>query len=347
MGRKKGILWTVITILLAIISVILVIKQASGNYSFSELYRVLRSANQKWLTLAFISSLGFIYFEGRALLTILKGSGYKKNELQGILFGAADNYFSAITPSASGGQPVCAFFMILTGVPGSVVTAVILLNLVLYTLAIIASGLVAVCIWPEVVFAFDPFSYCFILLGCGVLIGLAFGFYMILKNRRVLEKIINAILGFLTRIHIMRNSEERKERLKEYMDEYEIAVHMMTGHRKYVIRAFFYNLFQRFSQILVTFFVYLAVGGKIWEGIPLISIQTFVSIGSYSVPIPGGMGVVDYLMLNGFQSVLSKAEAVQLELISRGISFYICAVLSGIAVAIGYYIYAKDIYAKH
>lgn len=347
MNRKQKWIWTLITMVLAVISVFLVIKQASGRISVGDLYERIRQADSVWIVMACISSIGFVYFEGKALLTILRCAGFQRNAIQGILYGAADNYFSAITPSASGGQPVCAFFMLLSGIPASMVTAVIVLNLVLYIAAILFTGVLALILWPGVLFAFNPISYCFIAFGFVVLVGLTIGFLMVLKNRAVLERFMNGIYDFLTRIHIMHHSDERKEKLKETMDEYETAVRFMTGETRAVLLAFLYNVLQRLSQVLVSFFVYLAFGGKLQEGFPLISIQTFVSIGSYSVPVPGGMGVVDYLMLNGFQTIMAKTEAVQLELISRGISFYMCVILSGIIVVMGYLFYAKDIYAKH
>ena len=70
--------------------------------------------------------------------------------------------------------------------------------------------------------------------------------------------------------------------------------------------------------------------------------QVFVAIGSYSVPIPGGMGVTDYLMLDGFRGLMSDANAAKLEMLSRGMSFYICVIICGITCAIGYVINKRN-----
>ena len=53
-------------------------------------------------------------------------------------------------------------------------------------------------------------------------------------------------------------------------------------------------------------------------------------LGSNFIPIPGAMGVADYLMLRGFQVVLTAQAAASLELLSRSISFYICIIFCGI-----------------
>lgn len=57
---------------------------------------------------------------------------------------------------------------------------------------------------------------------------------------------------------------------------------------------------------------------------------------SNCVPIPGAIGVADYLMLSGYQELMSKSDAYHLEILSRGLSFYGCMMISMITVLIGY-----------
>ena len=94
--------------------------------------------------------LGFIYFEGEALRVLVRHMGYPAKRSHGFVYSAADVYFSAITPSASGGQPASAYFMLKDGIAGTAVMAALLLNLIMYTLAILTIGLVDILIFPEV-----------------------------------------------------------------------------------------------------------------------------------------------------------------------------------------------------
>ena len=64
--------------------------------------------------------------------------------------------------------------------------------------------------------------------------------------------------------------------------------------------------------------------------------QGFAVLGSNCIPIPGAMGVSDYLMLEGFGMMMPSAEAANLELLSRGLSFYLCITVCGISVLLGY-----------
>ena len=67
--------------------------------------------------------------------------GIKPARIDGTVYGGADVYFSAITPSASGGQPASAYFMIRDGIPGYAATVALLINLVMYTLSLLTIGL--------------------------------------------------------------------------------------------------------------------------------------------------------------------------------------------------------------
>ena len=89
---------------------------------------------------------------------------------------------------------------------------------------------------------------------------------------------------------------------------------------------------QRFCNIGVTLFVYLATGGSLSRWLEVFVTQGYVVLGSNAVPVPGAVGVADYLFLDGFEELIVDTTCV--ELISRSISFYICLVFCG-AVTLG------------
>ena len=70
--------------------------------------------------------------------------------------------------------------------------------------------------------------------------------------------------------------------------------------------------------------------------------QSFVVLGAYCVPIPGAMGVTDYLMLDGFNTILDSSLAVNLELLARAMSFYTCIFVCGFAVLFKYLVMKRS-----
>lgn len=104
MDRKK-IFWAIASAFIAILSIWTVISQ-SKHFSFEILMSFIINANKGWLFMSFVCTFGFIWFEGFALVRMARHFGYKTSAIDGTVYGGADVYFSAITPSASGGQPV-------------------------------------------------------------------------------------------------------------------------------------------------------------------------------------------------------------------------------------------------
>ena len=71
-----------------------------------------------------------------------------------------------------------------------------------------------------------------------------------------------------------------------------------------LIEIFFWNIMQRVSQLLVSFMIFMAVGEGVNKAVDVSVIQCFVAMGSNCVPIPGAMGVADYIMIDGFKQLV-------------------------------------------
>lgn len=335
MPKKKQWFWTVLFVVIAAASVFAVVMQ-SREFSLSQFADYVREASLPWLGVSLLSMLGFIFFEGFALLILCRAFGYRRKLRQGYIYSASDIYFSAITPSASGGQPASLYFMMKDGIPGMVVTVALVANLCMYTLAIVAIGAICFLFHFDVFLRFHFVSQVLIVVGAVIQLGMALFFFLLLKNGAMLHRICRSILHFLCKIRLLRREESKQARLDAMMDRYRGYAHILGGHRKTLGFVFMFNLIQRMLQISVTMFTYLATGGSLENAGELWAMQGYVVLGSNVIPIPGAMGVSDYIMLDGFRSIMSEHAAVNLELLSRSFSFYICIFLCGISTLIQY-----------
>ena len=328
-GGKKSLKWTLASVLIAALSIWAVTSQWK-NFSLGEFIDYVSRANKPWLAAACMGTAGFVFFEACALKSACRALHYPAGLGHSCGYAAADIYFSAITPSASGGQPACAFLMMRDGIPGIVTTAVLLLTLSMYALSILAIGVLCAVLRPEVLTSFGTPSKVLIGVGFVAQIGLAILFLMLLKSERLLERLCRWTISFLGRLHILRHPEQRLEKLETTMDEYRRCIALLSGHRGLMVTSFLYNFLQRAALISVSMFTYLAMGGNFRLALNVFAMQGFVVIGSNCVPIPGAMGVADYLMLDGFNAFLSPDQVISMELLSRSISFYSCVLLCGV-----------------
>ena len=332
---NKNFIWALVSAILAVLTIRIVLKY-NKDMSLGDLLDVIASANLPLLALGVVSSSLFVWFEAVALRVILRHAKYPRGRKQCLLYSASDIYFSGITPSATGGQPASAFFMVRDGIPGGMATAVLVLNLMMYTASIIFLGGVSVIIRPYAFLEFGIASKILIGVGFVGLSLLAVAFFILLKKEDLIFKPLSVLISFLCDKGILKGKEHKLEKMSKVRDDYARCSSLISGDRKILLGAFFWNCVQRTCQMIVPMLVYAALGGQAGKMVMVFAKQCLITIGYNFIPIPGGMGISDYLMFDGFDGMMGEQMALNVELISRGITFYVCVTASGIFTLIGY-----------
>lgn len=335
MDQRKKLFWSLFSLLLAVLSVWAVVSQ-SGELSAAQLIESVRDADKLWLTAAVLCGGLFIFLEGAAICSILKELGYRRNLGRGLLYSASDIYFSAVTPSATGGQPASAFFMVKDRIPAGAVTVTLLVNLIMYTVSIVVLGLGSMALHFRLLSGFRLMSRLLIAVGFATLVGLTAFFFAMLRHGGAVFGAAGRLLGYLHRKGIIRELDTKLAKLEKTREDFDACAKMTRGKTGAFRKAFVWNLGQRASQIAVPMCLHMAMGGQKAAAGLIFASQCLITIGYNCVPIPGGMGVADYLMLDGFSALMGRDEAFRLELLSRGISFYICAAAGGAITLVGY-----------
>ena len=331
---KKKVLWAIFTLCLSILTIYGLFH--NSGLSLSELITNIKESSPLWLIPAALCMLGFIFFEGRSLVLILRTLGYPAKKRRGFLYASADIYFSSITPSATGGQPASAYFMYKDGVTAIEVTVSLILNLVMYNLALVTLGLFTLIFFPGIFIDFNLPSKIMILIGITVMLLLTIFFIILLKHQRIIQKFGSIVISILHKLHIKTLAEKLQAKIDTAIENYNECVITLAGKKKLLVKTYLLNLLQRASQILVTMFCYFAMHGSLSDGLKVFAIQTYVVLGSNFIPIPGAVGISEFIMFFGYMMLMNEEAACSLAILSRGISFYTCSIISIITVIIGY-----------
>lgn len=337
---KKKLIWVVVFILIAGLSIWTITSQCS-SFSFKELCDDIKNANKPLLIVSFVCMLGFIYFEGVALCILIKEFSPSEYKRHGILYSTSDIYFSAITPSASGGQPASAYFMMRDGVPGSISMIVLIVNLIMYVISLMITGLICIIARFDLFIQYDDFAKLLIVIGYIVLAGLEVAFFLLLFHDTLFSKIANGVFKILTKLHLFHHEDRKRAKLQNLIDDYRECSKAISGKKRILFKAFCFNMLQRIAQISVSMFVFLSIGGSAKKAFDVWAVQGLTLVGANCIPIPGAMGAADYLLIEGFSHIPEIESTANLELLCRGISFYSCTIISGIIVLIGYIVSRK------
>lgn len=288
-----------------------------------------------WLIPAVVCLAISILSEAVNLWILCRKVGFPRSMKQATVYASSDIYFSAITPSATGGQPAAAYYMTKSGIPLSLSTAVLILNVTLYTCGLLFISLLAFILNPQYFFAFTTSQKVFVLVGIGFHAILIAFCLICMFSRHFIYWLGNVAFGLLAKLHIVKNKEERIAAFRASVDTYRAALGIVRQNRWLLPVLFFNSVLQRLVLAPITYFVFLAMSGM---GVPAMSfldvftIQLYCTVGASALPTPGGAGLAELLYMGIFSANMggvpnASSLCMFSLLLSRGISSYL-AILS-------------------
>ncbi len=319
-----------IAFLVLLVGITLVILCLSNReLDFKSIADFLVSSNPWFLAVAFGCMLAYILFEALSLHVICRTLGHKCKFRSSVVYSASDVYYSAITPSAAGGQPASAYYMVQDGMPGGSATFALVFNLIAYTGAVIVLGLAAFIINPVMFVGFGAFVKFLVLAGL-VFQSLLLAFcIMCMFCPGFIYKCGSGIITLLHKIRIIKKADKWRGRLQGVIDKYKGCLSALREHRALFAIVLLFNIIQRASQMLVTCFVCMA-GRNDVPFLEILVMQAYVTLGYNFIPLPGGVGAFEFLYLHIFILRYDKAFILVAMMITRVISYYISMALSGV-----------------
>lgn len=286
------------------------------------------------LAVFFVCAEGYMIWY---LLQAMKANRAKKEGsslIRCIQYSFIGFFYSGITPSATGGQPVQLYYMSKDGNRGSDSTVVLMTVAVVYKFVLVILGAAILLFWYEPLHAelgkFFPL-YLFGLLLNVILVVIIVGI-MLLPN--IMLKCGLFFEKMFVRMKILKPSEKRPEKIHEFIGSYQNAVSWLRMHKGKLLFVVFVTFLQRCSVFLLTYMVYLGFGLSGTGMMKVILLQAAVYIAVDMLPLPGAQGITELMYQTVFVHVFTGAYLIPSMLVSRGINFYFLLIVSLIVVLI-------------
>ena len=318
------------------LTVFLLIK-SNKELSWADVRAFFSNCNPAYIVLAVGGMLVFLLAEAWSLKNIAKKFGYKTKFVSAFAYSSADAYYSALTPSATGGQPASAYYMVKDGIDAGSTTFILVFNLLGYTAAIFVLGVAAFVIslftstggWAFL--DFSVLSKVFIIVGVVMQVFLIWLFVACLKHPGAVLKTGGALIALLAKLKFSKKPEILREKLSTMVEKYRYCGEQIKKHRNLFLQTLLLNVLQRGAQVAITAFVFKAAKPQT-DMLHVFALQCFVLLGYNSMPLPGGSGVFELLYLNVFSTVafFDKPFLVVAVMVTRVISYYGCLIFSGI-----------------
>lgn len=337
--KKKKTIFSLLFLAVLMIATYFALAKCGKELNFAEIIQFIVNGNPLCLIAALLCMVVFVLLEAISLRCIYRHLGQDTGVFPSIIYSTSDIYYSAITPSAAGGQPASAFYMVRDGMPVSVATSALVLNIVCYTASLVLIGIFTLLLNLELFLSFRFSIQLLICLGIGIQFILLIFFLLCMYKSQVVYQIASAILTLLTRLKLVHNPDVWNDKLRQTVEQYSSCITMISESKWLFFKVLFLNLSQRITQVWITCFVCMSasVGGSF---LSVMAKQAFCMTGSNSIPLPGAVGAYEFLYIGVFGSTLSDSMLVTSMMTARGIAYYLCFVLCGIMTWI-YHIYTS------
>ena len=313
---------------------LIVILIGVGSDDFSAALEALKKASPLFIAGGMGCYILYLFFDALSLEMSLRSQGYHMGLWEAFVTASLGKYYSGITPSASGGQPMQIFRMHKRDIPVAVATSATVMHFIAYQIMItVLSTVFGALYWSYI---YDHLrSYWFILL-IGYLIN-AFsgvGVMMLSCTRRPVRAVLRFVVRLGERLRILKDPQATHDRLTRTHDSFYDGMRLMLHHKRVLIEQAVICSAEAVALMSVLYFVYRALGfeGYTWPFMVAMSFMELISA-AYA-PMPGASGARESVFTLYFGQIFGSTRIIAL-LIWRFITYYILIIVVGGAQAVG------------
>ena len=327
MPKKKYVLSVVLFLVLIFGTYYFVFK----GYPIQEFLSSLVHVSPIYIGIACLCMFFWAFFEALYLKRMCKHLGYRINWYQAFGYVFTECYFSAITPSSIGGQPVQMMEMSKDGIPYRVNSMIILLNTMIYKVALIFLAILGMIFYSSKLFSFNTLFNWLVLLGFGTTILVIICFILLVYSKKLMYRIVSLVIKLLKKLRFVKNTREKEASLKASLRDYQECAKTTRQHPWILLESFVILVFQRLSILAVSYVIYRSFGLSDLSIFEVIAFQVFITLGSDFMPFPGGVVVAEGLLLEANKVLYGSELATSGMILLRSISFYGIVLFSFIA----------------
>ena len=301
----------------------------------------LAMADWRFIPPAMACVVLFIMGESAIILYLLRTLGTKARFSHCCLYSFIGFFYSCITPSASGGQPMQVIAMRKDDVPVAVSTVVLAIVTITYKLVLVVIGCLVMVLQPAEIMSHLEGVEGLVYLGLVLNVGCIAILLLLVFKPSIVRNSAKAVLGWVNRIRPLKNPDRINARLERTMNQYAGTADYYRSHKAVMVNVFVLTLLQRVFLFLVTWLTYQAFGLSGESLITLLTLQAMISVVVDMLPLPGGMGVSETLFLQIFLPIFGSELELPGMIISRGISYYTQLLLSAVMTVAASFILRK------
>jgi len=321
---KKTLNYIILIILIGLTVWILI-----NNNDLSVFPQLIVKTNKTFLLLAFLSMVLFWTCDAYIIYKMKNTLNVGGSFSSAFKLAMIGQYYSAITPFATGGQPAQVYSLVNDGTQVGTASSLMVTKLLIYQIVVTFYSIFMFLIKFSFLLQKAKLSLPFVMTGClfnFIAVVLIIGVFY---NESFIRKVFCKLFTIGCKLKIIKNIEKLESKLDNHLSDYKISINHMKKDRKVALTLIIATFIQLTFYFSITYFVYLAVGFSKARYLDIIAIQSLHYMAVSLMPTPGTVGAAEggfYILYN---SIFPKNIITFAMLLWRFIDYYFGIIVGG------------------
>lgn len=301
------------------------------DQDLGNIFTLLSDISPIFLVLCFVLVILYVCSESVIIKYLLHTVQIKAPLLNCIRYSFVGFFYSCITPSATGGQPMQIFYMKKQKIDIPTATIILMLVTIEYKFVLVFVGVALALFGQDLIRPLSGEIQFYLYLGIALNVFCVSFMSLLVFMPHTAKFLITKGFSLMKKLHLMKEKNNRAERLENSMEVYKGASAYLKNNKIAILNTTLISFVQRFFFFFITYVVYRSFGLETESAFTITLLQSIISISVDMLPLPGGMGISERLYLLIFGPIFGGITAATASmLVSRGFSYYVLIIVSGI-----------------
>lgn len=301
------------------------------DQDFGEILQILSRIAPVFLITGFVLVIVYVCSESVIIKYLLATVHIKVPLFNCIRYSFVGFFYSCITPSATGGQPMQIYYMKKQNIDIPTATIILMLVTIEYKFVLVFIGLAVAIFGQGLIQTLSSDVQFFLYLGIALNVFCVSFMSLLVFLPGTAKFLIMKGFVLLKKLHLMKEKSNRTERLENSMETYKGASKFLKENKLTIFNTTIISFIQRFFLFSITYLVYRSFGLSTESYMTITILQSIISISVDMLPLPGGMGVSEGLYKRIFTPIFGSPSLMTASmLVSRGFSYYVLVIVSSI-----------------
>lgn len=293
-------------------------------------YQALKSMNKWWL----LSAMGLIllyWLIETKIVHLLINKLYKKKRFKDAFkVSMIGQFFSGITPFATGGQPAQLVLLTKLDIPVGMGSSMLMSKFIIYQGILVLYAAVLLILKANMFLSNINNLFLLVLIGFGVNLIVISTLVFISVSKSTNKKVLSKIIKILYKIKLIKNLNMVQLKIAKNIEEFHQQVAILSRHKLLVFKMALLTFFQLTCYFLVPYCLYRGFGLTGVSIVDIIAATAFVLMVTSFIPLPGGSGGAEGGFYIIFGMFFIGKYIVPAILVWRIITYYMWMIIGGV-----------------